>query len=570
MTYRKLLILLVLCTAPFTDYFSCHAEEVKRDSTARRPINLSIRTNLLWDGLSEPNIGIEYALSKRWSIGANAGIKVWPRWLAWDWDYVNPKHWRNFAVVPEARFYFDQVYDGWFIGADLVYTHFNVGAVKFPFGVYSQVLENRLQGDFIGLGLFGGHSWWLGEHWRLEAEAGTAVGYNKADKFECAHCGAQIGETQGPVVVPKLGVNIAYNVRRRTQELIEEVIIPMPDTLLPPIEVPEPAPLVIVPPKVEEWKGVAGQLAPKHPVLRPSSEYRPYTPDRILRKEEGALYVFFELDQSQLKRSFTEQDRVRDNGPVLDEIIDITSSILKDTTSSVSCIQIIGLASIEGTQKRNQRLSDNRAHALQSYIQARLDVPDSLFETVGGGEAWTEFRDQVNDLILAGGGAELSLDQLQRVLELMDAEANPDRREARLKSLEGGAVYRKLSKHILAEQRNSGYIRVYFDYVPDANAETVNSAIAALEAGDAPTALQLLETVKEDPRSVVSRATALFSLDRTEEAVALLKGAIASGNKDAAALLHHWEEYERGTRAYQQYLQELNEYNNLIINQQNH
>ena len=235
---------------------------------------VSLRTNLAWDAVSEPNLGVEFSVSNHWSLGVDAGIKAWPRWLAWDWDKENPTHWRNLTMVPEARYYFDQVYDGWFVGADFLYTHFNVGKVKFPFGLYPEVRDYRMQGDFMGPGLFGGYSWWLGQHWRLEAEAGVAVGYYKAGKFECEHCGSQIGEPAGVALVPKIGVNLAYNVRRRTEET-PEVIPPMPDTLLPPVVVPEPAPFEPASFKVEEWKGVAGELAPKHPVLRPSSEYTP-------------------------------------------------------------------------------------------------------------------------------------------------------------------------------------------------------------------------------------------------------------------------------------------------------
>ncbi len=268
--------------------------------------NASVRTNLLWDGLAEPNLGVEFQLSRHFTLGGNAGLKSWPRWLAWDWDMQNPVHWRNFVVAPELRFYFSKfdkdkgkVFEGAFIGSDLVYTHFNVGQVTFPFGLYPQVRDHRLQGDFWGLGLFGGYAWRLGDsRWRAEVEAGVAVGYHKADKFECAHCGAQVGESHGVVLVPKLGVNLAFDVKRKREAVLEEIQRPVP---IPAPVAPEPEL-----PKVEEWKGVAGELALQHPVLRPSSEYRPYTPDRILRKEEGALYVVFELGQSALRRSFTE------------------------------------------------------------------------------------------------------------------------------------------------------------------------------------------------------------------------------------------------------------------------
>lgn len=546
-------------------HFVAYAASEPRD-TVKRWQGLSVRTNLLWDAAAEPNIGLEFPVGKHVSLGLNAGIKTWPRWLFWDNDQTNPRHWRNFAIVPEARFYFDQVYDGWFVGADILYTHYNVGALKFPFGMYSQVLEHRLQGNLVGLGLFGGHSWWLGNHWRLEAEAGLAVGYNSAEKYECDHCGSKIGDEKGPVLVPKLGVNLAYNVRRKTEEIIE-ILPPMPDTLVPPVPVPEPVAPVLALSLVEEWKGVAGELAPHHPVLRPSSEYRPYTPDRILRKEEGALYVFFELDRSQLKRSFVEKDQTRDNGPVLDEIMDITASILADTTSSVSCIQIIGLASIEGTRSRNQALSDNRAKALQAYIQERLAVPDSLFETVGGGEAWAEFRDQLNDLVLAGGGAGLTTEQLQKVLDIIDNDPDADRRERKLKALEKGAVYQQLRRHVLAEQRNSGYIRVYFDYVPDTNALTINQAVDAIEAGEPARAMEILEGVKDDPRSRKALASALLQLGRTDEAIAILQEAANDGDASAKEYLRAREENLRQQAAYDAYLEELNEYNNYINNQ---
>lgn len=494
--------------------------------------DISVRTNLLWDGLAEPNLGVEFELSRHFTLGGNVGLKSWPRWLAWDWDVQNPVHWRNFVVAPELRFYFDEfdkkkgkVFEGAFIGSDILYTHFNVGQVTFPFGLYPQVRDHRLQGGLWGLGLFGGYAWRLKDsRWRVEVEGGVAVGYHAAGVFECEHCGAQVGESRGVVLVPKLGVNLAFDVKRKREEVLEEI--------LPPAPVPEPIPVDNTIPHVEEWRGKAGQLAKQHAVLRPSSDYRPYTPDRILRKEEGALYVFFELGQSQLKRSFTEKDRTRDNGPVLDEIMHITSSILADSTSAVSRIQIVGLASVDGAQSKNAELAQARAQALQTYIQDQLAVPDQLFETVSGAEAWTEFRDLVNDLYLAGGGAGLSQTQLQKVLDILDNEADPSRREKALKALENGNVYAKLRDNVLADLRNSGYIRVYYDYVPDEKARIINRAIDAIEAGNVVLARALAQTVKEDPRS-----EALFDYFQKLEA------------------------YEKAQKAYEDYLEELKQYN---------
>ena len=186
---------------------------------------VSLRTNLAWDAVAEPNLGVEVAVSDHWSVGADGGLKAWPRWLAWDWDTENPTHWRNFAVVPEVRYYFRQVYQGLFVGADILYTHFNVGAVTFPFGLYPAVREHRLQGDLVGAGPLVGRSFPLGAHWRLEAQLGVAVGYYWAARYGCQHCDSIQDNPRGVTVVPKLGVNVIYDLRRpkARNELMQQI-----------------------------------------------------------------------------------------------------------------------------------------------------------------------------------------------------------------------------------------------------------------------------------------------------------------------------------------------------------
>ena len=178
-----------------------------RDSVARDR-GMAIRTNLAYAASATPNIGLEIPIGERISVGFNAGLKPWPRWFVWDWDKAVEKKWRHLLVAPEFRFWPYGVYDKLFVGTDLIYTHFNVGAVSFPFGLYPSVRNNRLQGDFFGMGVFAGWSWWLSDRWRLEAEAGVGAGYADAVKYQCAYCGAEVGNQQGPVIIPKLGSDI--------------------------------------------------------------------------------------------------------------------------------------------------------------------------------------------------------------------------------------------------------------------------------------------------------------------------------------------------------------------------
>lgn len=530
-------------------------------SDSSRYKGIALRTNLFYAASATPNIGLEIPMGEHFSLGFNAGFKPWPRWLAWDWDKTVEKKWRHLLIAPEFRFWPSGIYDKLFVGADLIYTHFNVGAVQFPFGLYPRVRDHRLQGDFYGLGLFAGWSWWLSDHWRLEAEAGLGAGYADAKVYDCAYCGAEVGRQQGPVLVPKLGLNLSYNLARRQKrkEIMEIITRPL-DTLVRPKEVLPPQEFVADLPPVQEWKGVAGQLEKTHPVLRPMSEYRPYTPDRILRKEEGALYVFYELDKTRLLRSFSEKDHQRDNGPVLDEIMDVTSRILSDTTSSVKVIQIVGLASIDGSRAHNEWLANERALSLQKYIQARLPIPDSMFETVGGGEAWSEFRDQINDLVLAGGGAGLTREQLHWVIDVIDTEPDVNRREAILKSKDGGALFGMLKANVLQDQRNSGYLRIYYDHVPDPSAAEINAAIDLMAAGDYAGALKSLEAKRDDPRSDNAYAVALFYNGRETEALEMLRKAAATGDESASRNLAQLEQIARQRAAYEQYRREMEAY----------
>lgn len=277
---------------------------------------------------------------------------------------------------------------------------------------------------------------------------------------------------------------------------------------------------------VEDNAGRAGELAKMYPVLSPMSEYRPYTSDRVLSREKGALYVHFELDKTILKHDF------RGNASTLDRIVDITRQIMADSTSDVRLIQIIGLASVEGPLKHNQWLADNRAQALKRYIQQHVASPDSLYEVVGGGEAWAELRAQIADLQFTGR---------DEMLHIIDTERDVNLRETRLKKLMGGRPYDYLRTHVLADQRNSGYLRIYYDYVPDTAAAAINRATALIHSGDYAAALGELQSAKDDPRAQNALGVALYMTGSKEQGIEHIRRAAANGNAEAQENLRQWE-----------------------------
>ena len=283
-------------------------------------------------------------------------------------------------------------------------------------------------------------------------------------------------------------------------------------------------------PFVPDNSGRAGELQKDNPVLHHISQYRPYDKSRILRKEKGALTIYFPVDKSQIRTDF------RENKTILDRIVSITREVMADTTSSVKVIQIVGLASVEGPQARNNRLAGQRADALKRYIQQHVSVPDSLFECANGGEAWTELRDQIEELQFEGR---------DEVLRIIDTEPNLDRREARIKQLNGRRTYNYLKKHVLIDQRNSGYLQIYYDYVPDRAAATINKASALLGEEKYDEALRLLRTVETDKRAYNALGVAYYMTGDTARGLKYLKAAAADGNEAARNNLRQMQATER-------------------------
>ena len=94
-------------------------------------------------------------------------------------------------------------YAGHFFGMHLVYSHYNIGGIKLPLGIFKDLRNYRYQGDLGALGFGYGYSWMLpGNHWSIEAEVGVGVGITKYEKYECATCGSKVGSDTKTLFMP--------------------------------------------------------------------------------------------------------------------------------------------------------------------------------------------------------------------------------------------------------------------------------------------------------------------------------------------------------------------------------
>ncbi|MBQ8100539.1 MAG: hypothetical protein IJ169_04540 [Paludibacteraceae bacterium] len=256
----------------------------------------------------------------------------------------------------------------------------------------------------------------------------------------------------------------------------------------------------------------------KSPVLHRMDEYKPYASTQVLSRDSDALYVHFGLDKVNLVRNYMN------NAVTLDSIVYLIDQLMQDTLTEVQVIQIVGLASIEGRVGHNEWLAGERGNALKEYIKQELGVADSLFEVGNGGEAWPEMRWQTARSQFRGK---------QDVLNIIDTVADLDKREAMIRALNEGITYKYIRQNLLREQRNSGYIRVFYDLAPDAAGRAINRALELMQEREYEEALQLLLPVEDDPRAQNALGVALYMTGRREEGIRRMQRAAEAGDEEA-------------------------------------
>lgn len=271
---------------------------------------------------------------------------------------------------------------------------------------------------------------------------------------------------------------------------------------------------------------VAEEIAQREPVLRPSSEYRPFDRNVPLAKMKGALYVHFKVNKSALEYDY------RSNAETLDKIVDMMKRIEEDSTSSVVKVRIIGLSSPEGPVSLNERLSVQRAEALKKYVSQRVSLPAECYEVIGAGEAWADLEYVIENS---------NLDEKEELLAILRDTEDEVKREALLRKFNGGKAFEYLKQQVFVDQRNSGYIQVYYDAVPDSGAETINRCVQLIKDEKFDEVVALLENL-DDSRKYNTLGVAYFMLGRKDQALECFEKAVANGNTDAVNNLNELKE----------------------------
>lgn len=169
--------------------------------------DVAVKTNALYWATSTPNLGFELGLADRWTLDLTGGYNPWT------FSKEKNRKIKHWLVIPEARYWLCERFQGHFFGLHAGYAYYNLSNVRLPFQSKS-MKDHRYQGWATGVGLSYGYSWILGKRWNLEASIGFGYVYSRYDKYECATCGDFKGDKDKHYFGPtKAAVSIIYMIK---------------------------------------------------------------------------------------------------------------------------------------------------------------------------------------------------------------------------------------------------------------------------------------------------------------------------------------------------------------------
>jgi hypothetical protein len=122
----------------------------------------------------------------------------------------------------------------------------------------------------------------------------------------------------------------------------------------------------------------------------------------------------------------------------------------------IDSVLVVSKSSPEGSYAYNVRLSERRAESMRKYLVDRYPTFIDRIRIVADGESWAEFRSAIES------DTEINDGTRQRMLDIIDSDSAPDRKEALLKSL---PTWRRFYREYFPEFRVSA-IDLYF-YIPE-------------------------------------------------------------------------------------------------------
>ena len=103
---------------------------------------VAVKTNVLYDAITTPNIGAEVAFNKHWSVEASGYYN--------GWTFSSDKSFKHWMIQPEARYWIHERFNGHFFGVHAQYIDYDFAGLKLLYGMEK---KNSYNGNAYGGGI---------------------------------------------------------------------------------------------------------------------------------------------------------------------------------------------------------------------------------------------------------------------------------------------------------------------------------------------------------------------------------------------------------------------------------
>lgn len=173
--------------------------------------NIAVKSNILYDLTTSLNIGGEIKYKDTYSISSIISYNPW--------TFADNRKMKHILIQPEFRKWFDDVFQGSFVGIQAHYARFNFGGML-PWGFKNgkmfglenrMISNNRFQGNLVGAGVSYGYQWMISPLWNLEASIAFGYAYLSYNRYGQKEGAARIEKSHANYVGPtQIGISLVY------------------------------------------------------------------------------------------------------------------------------------------------------------------------------------------------------------------------------------------------------------------------------------------------------------------------------------------------------------------------
>ena len=204
------------------------------------------------------------------------------------------------------------------------------------------------------------------------------------------------------------------------------------------------------------WEALQNDRSPLFPinlsepvVLRPLLAYRTPEAEAVkARSIEGKAFLDFPVNKITIYPDY------RNNPRELAAIRATVESVKDDPYATITEVWIKGFASPEGSYANNTYLAENRAKALRDYVKSLYRFEHATFSVDFEPEDWEGLEKRLEEMNLPDKAELLAIIRDQEPRDL-------DKKEQKLKVLNGGNSYKILLRDVYPALRHSDYVVKY-------------------------------------------------------------------------------------------------------------